>query len=61
MHWKLLDNATQWIMFMVNPESNNTLRILFDSQAQMVLHVAMVHVNNFGCFVTNRCCKGVDG
>ncbi len=41
-HWKLFGNVDWWIMVMVDPGSNKTLRILLDKQVSMVLHVAMV-------------------
>ncbi len=60
MHWYPFGNVERWIMVLVEPELNSSLRILLDVWLPMTLPVAMVHDNNCGCSVANTCCIGTE-
>ncbi len=60
MHWNPFGNAEQWIMVLVEPESNKTMSILLDRQLPMVLQVTTGHDNSFCFSGANTCCIGIE-
>ncbi len=60
MHWKLVGNAEQWIIVLVDPERNKNLRCLLDGWMPTVSYVATVYDGNLGWYAANMCCTGAD-
>ncbi len=60
IHSNFVGSAEQWIMVLVDLESNKTLRSFFDGWAQVILQVEMVQDSNFGLSLADTCCTGRD-
>ncbi len=60
MYWSWVGNAERWIIVLLNPESNKSLRSLVDGWVPMVFQVAIGHANDFGFSVADACCADTD-